>query len=130
MAKILSKAGILTGIFVISVFIMEIFSSISGEDRTAKMSEATLPTIVLLENGQEINTLFGYTSEMNTDYMRDTITPLFNNLSLPVVINTYGANVEAINYKVRTLNGDRLVEDTDVREFAVDGEKIKVTFPI
>ena len=130
MAKILSKEGILTGIFVISVFIMEIFSSISGEDRTAKMSEATLPTIVLLENGQEINTLFGYTSEMNTDYMRDTITPLFNNLSLPVVINTYGANVEAINYKVRTLNGDRLVEDTDVREFAVDGEKIKVTFPI
>ncbi|MCR5374397.1 MAG: hypothetical protein K6E39_03370, partial [Lachnospiraceae bacterium] len=130
MAKILLKAGILTGIFVISVFIMEFFSSISGEDRTAKMSEPTLPTIVLFENGQEINTLFGYTSEMNTDYMRDTITPLFNNLSLPVVINTYGADVEAINYKVRTLNGDRLVEDTDVREFSVDGAKIKVTFSI
>ncbi|MBR4795030.1 MAG: hypothetical protein IK050_01160, partial [Lachnospiraceae bacterium] len=81
MTKILSKAGILAGIFVVSVFIMEIFSSISGEDRTAKMDAATLPTMVLYENAQAVNTLFGYTTEMDTDYMRDTITPLFNNLS-------------------------------------------------
>ncbi|MBO4213977.1 MAG: hypothetical protein J5876_03260 [Lachnospiraceae bacterium] len=130
MTKILSKAGILAGIFVVSVFIMEIFSSISGEDRTAKMDAATLPTMVLYENAQAVNTLFGYTTEMDTDYMRDTITPLFNNLSLPITINTYGAAVEKINYKIRTLNGDRLVEDTDIKEFAVDGNKINVTLPI
>ncbi|MCR5344689.1 MAG: hypothetical protein K6E46_01360 [Lachnospiraceae bacterium] len=130
MAKILSKAGILAGIFVISVIIMELFSSISGEDRTAKMSSASLPTIVLYENKQEINTLFGYTTEMNTNYMRDTITPLYDNLALPITINTYGAKVDGINYKVRTLKGGRLVEDTDVKSFSVNGNKIDVTLPI
>lgn len=125
MRKVLKKVGILTAIFVVSVLIMEVFASKSGEDRTERMSEATLPTVSMYANGQKINTLFGYTKQMELVYMRDTITPLSSNMVLPIAINTYGAKISEICYRVRNIDGSRLIEDTKVDKFTEDGKTIK-----
>lgn len=59
MRKGVLKAIILVAVFVVTVIVTSLLTHHNNIDLTTKMSEASLPTVSLMENGTEINELYG-----------------------------------------------------------------------
>lgn len=130
MRKGAKKALVLTIIFFVTVAITGIFTNQTNEDLTTEMKESTLPVISLYENETEINELHGYTTEMQAQYMRDTITPIGENRILPITIRCYQTEVEGISYEIRSLDAKRLIADAQLEDFKQDGNSISLDLEI
>lgn len=76
------------------------------------------------DNGHPLNELHGYVEEMSVISMRDTITPLPENGKLSLRIDPYDNKIKEVSFQIRSLNGDRLVQDGNVQ---VSGDKTAVT---
>lgn len=123
MRKGVLKAIILVAVFVVTVIVTSLLTHHNNIDLTTKMSEASLPTVSLMENGTEINELYGYTREMDGTGVRDAIAPLEEDLTLPVNIKVYQSQIEEISYQVRTMDMERLMEEGNIKSFSQkDGE--------
>lgn len=99
-------------------------------DLTVDMEPATLPVVSVKLGGERVNCLRGYSEDMQANYLRDTLTPLPENRRLAVEIDTFGTEVSGISYEVRSLDTTRLVENTEVYNYAVSGETITAEFNI
>jgi len=117
MRKGVLKAIILVAVFVVTVIVTSLLTHHNNIDLTTKMSEASLPTVSLMENGTEINELYGYTREMDGTGVRDAIAPLEEDLTLPVNIKVYQSQIEEISYQVRTMDMERLMEEGNIKRF-------------
>lgn len=111
------KAAVLSAIFVVSVLVFGRLMNHTNEDLTTEMAEATLPVISLYENEEEINELHGYSVRMNAAYMRDSITPIKKDRKLPISIQTYQTEIDSIKYEIRSLDGERLIADAEVKSY-------------
>jgi len=67
---------------------------------TTEMAEATLPNISLVVEEEEINRLFGYTSNLDWELNRETITPLGNDKSFVVRIEENEMTVRRLKYEL------------------------------
>lgn len=130
MKKTIIKATILAIIFFAGVFFLTQYRGRENSEQLTTMAQSTFPTIYLTSYEQNINELHGYIDEMEANYMRDTITPLNDDRSLPITINSYGAKVKKISYEVRSLDTKRLVEQTEVTDFKNNNGNINATLNI
>lgn len=64
------------------------------------------------------NQLHGYRNAMDTAFQRETITELSENRELSFKVDTYGLHVENISIEVRSLDGSRLIESSQVTELS------------
>ena len=95
------------------------------------MTEATLPVISMLtDEGTEFNPLHGYTAAINQALTNDSLTPIAQNRKLDIVIYSYGADVQEVSYKVRSLSDNSLIENTKVNTLNRDDNKITATLGI
>ena len=123
MRKGIIKIVVLSFVFVITVAVMGLFNHQTEVDLTTEMASTTLPMVYLERDGVKINELYGYCQEMDGTAMRDTITPLLEDLSLSVVVQSYQNNIESISYEVRSMDMQRLIENGDIEDFSeVNGE--------
>ncbi len=127
MRKGIIKICVLLAVFCTTIAVMEGFSQQSGTDITSEMAPATLPVVYLQQGKTRINGLYGYSSEMDGTGMRDTITPLGENLSLPVVIKSYQNQIEEVKYEVRTMDMGRLIENGAADSLAPKNGEVKFT---
>ena len=118
MRKGLIKTVVLILVFCVTVGITGLFSHQDSMDMTSEMAPATLPVVYLQREDTRINELYGYTSERDGTGMRDTITPLGKELSLPVVIKTCQNQIDEVAYEVRTMNMERLIENGNLADFS------------
>lgn len=116
--------GIVLTVFIITLIITSRIVNIDSTDMTTEMDNATFPIVSIEYNGTEINRMFGYTSDMNLSYMRDSITPLMTGRKLRLVIDTYGENVKALKFEVRSVDNQRLIEATEVKDYSSVGNRI------
>lgn len=108
------KIGVLTTVFIVAVIVFSFLTNRGNSDMTVDMGAATLPTVSFVSEGDEINYLVGYKSEMNIPAMRDTITPINADGTLEMHINLYDMDVNSLTYEVYTLDGkDRLLHKTE-----------------
>lgn len=100
-----SKYFILGVIFLVTVivtFISMKFEQIMPSATT--MADATLPTVSMkTDNGGEFNLLHGYTMEIDSTLFYGNITPVNKDRKLPVIIHTYGEQIEGVAYRIRAL---------------------------
>lgn len=130
MKKTIIKAIILAVVFLIGIIILTQFRTKENTDELTTMSKSTFPTIYLTSYEENLNELHGYLDEMEANYMRDTITPLEDDRSLPITINGYGSEIKKLSYEVRSLDTERLVENTEVTDFKKQDDTIKATLNI
>ncbi|MBQ5445574.1 MAG: hypothetical protein IIT48_02760 [Lachnospiraceae bacterium] len=84
------------------------------------MGEPTLPTVTLYgstgnsDETMEINELFGYKSQMEAKYMRDTITPICGSRNLTIHVKNYNNYIMGASFELRSLDCERLIENTTV----------------
>ncbi|MDO5409590.1 MAG: hypothetical protein Q4F21_03940 [Lachnospiraceae bacterium] len=103
--------------------------------RVIEQEEATLPVVETKVDGNYMNLMHGYTSEMVNRYMRDTVTPLSADRKLELRIRADHDAVKAIRYEIRSLDTTQLVENTQVSSWDemedADGSSVlTVTLPI
>lgn len=121
--------GILFIVTMVVTFLSMGLESVTPSATT--MTEATLPVISMVtEDGMEFNPTHGYTTEINQALTNDSLTPVAQNRKLDIVIYTYGADVQEVSYKVRSLSDNSLIENTKVNSLNRESDKITATLGI
>lgn len=118
MKRTLLKIAVSLLVFFISVFVISKIMNQGNTDMTATMKSATFPLVYMEVNNQNINCLHGYINDIEGNYLRDTITPLQESRSLPIKIKTYGPTIRKMTYEIRSMDMERLVEDTEVTDYS------------
>ncbi len=122
------KKTILKSIYLIVIFLAALFgiSAIMNKgntDMTVEMGDASFPVVTMQIDEYRVNRLHGYASDMDTSYLRDTLLPIGNDRNIFFTIDTYGAAVESLSFEVRSINGERLVESTEIEDYEeTDGQ--------
>ena len=62
--------------------------------------------------------------------MRDTITPLGAGRKLSVTIEKFGCQIKSLGFEVRSVDGKRLVESTDITQYTEEEDTITASFTI
>ncbi len=117
----------------LSVFLMALItiSNIMNQgntDMTIEMAQAVYPVVSVDYNGYSLNQMHGYAQAMEVSQMRESITPLTSGRRISLRIDTYGTPVHDISFEVRSLDGGRLVENTQVEDYVQDEDQILLSF--
>ena len=127
--------SIIKGIYLILIFLVSLIGiskvmNMGNTDMTAEMGKAILPVISMYIDEYQVNCLHGYSSPMEINYLRDTLLPIEMDRKVELCINTYGTSVGALNFEVRSIDGERLVESTEVTYWEQDGDEIRCELTI
>ena len=102
--------------FLIALIVFGIFTNRGNMDTTAEMENATLPVIYLDVEGREVNCLFGYKEPVQTAYVQNCLTPIPKDRTLDITVQENGLKVDAVEYELRSIDGQRLIEKTTVTD--------------
>lgn len=126
MKKFLIKSAVFLLTFIIALLVSGKIMNRDNNSMTKEMSEPTLPVITMQSGGVAYNELHGIVSEVNVVYQRDTITVLGTNRELDFQIDTYGTKLQNVALEVRSCDGQRLIEKTDITEYEKKGDILTV----
>lgn len=118
MSKKVIKPIVLIVVFIAALITFCITTNKGNKDMTTKQADAALPVMSFNLDKIKINTLHGYTTEMDPTKMRDCVIPISDDRKLSLSISTYGMAVDRISYKIRSMDGKRLVADDEISSFS------------
>ncbi|MBR1854394.1 MAG: hypothetical protein IJ794_14850 [Lachnospiraceae bacterium] len=124
MKKFLIKAIVFLAVFLVSLFVGSRVMNQGHDNMTMEMAAATLPVMHIERDGIAYNELHGYVTEMAVAQMRDTITVLDESRAFAVVIDTYGRNVTGMSLELRSIDGNRLIENTPIADLRTGNKQI------
>ncbi len=133
MVKSVKKAAVLAGIFLAALGVYLVISwSHSEEAETVytSMEAPSLPVVFAKMYGTEGNRLVGYRSEMNPSVARDSLVILSDDRKLDLEIDEYGVSPLSIGYEIRSMDGERLVERTELDEWTDADGVTRAQLPI
>lgn len=81
---------------------------------TMDMPKATLPVVSVKVGEHKINTMYGYTSKREEAFVKDSITPISSDREITLVVDTFETDIDSIEYEVRSIDGERLIEGGDI----------------
>lgn len=133
MNRTLRKFGILFAIF-IAALLFYFFGSrrLTGQNETvyAAMDNASLPIVTVEMYGREMNRMPGYLQDMGNSASSDSLTILPEDRQLPVHITGRADAVLGISYEIRSMDQQRLVENTKLESWESGEDGIQVKLPI
>ena len=115
MMKILRKGAILLVIFVAVVAGTSFLMNSQSTDNRSDMNDATLPEVMVKIGSTQANKMYGYRQQMQTDFMRGSITPLDTTKKVSFEINPYADTVTGLAYEVRTSDGSKVMENRKIK---------------
>ncbi|MBO4908358.1 MAG: hypothetical protein J5476_03660 [Lachnospiraceae bacterium] len=111
MKKILLKAAVYILVFISSVLVFGHIFSRRQTNITVDMDPASQPVIYMSIGDITYNPLFGYSSQRDISYDRDTLTYMDEGRRVSLVINSFGEKVSAASYELRNIEDNRLIEE-------------------
>lgn len=130
MKRSIIKSMIVIIVFFTALFVISDIMNKGNTDMTTEMEEATYPVVSINYGGFSINKLHGYREVMEVAQMRECITPLASGRKVTLDIDTFGNKIGGIRFEVRSVDGNRLIEDTKIEEYEQSEDKIRVSFGI
>lgn len=124
MKKAILKGAVFGLTFFAALFIISSLMNRGNHDLTAEIAPAQFPVVYMGLDGNVYNELHGYIKAMNPAYMRDNVTALSEGRSTEFTIDTYGRSVNGISYEVRSVDGERLIENNQVTAYEEQGSQI------
>lgn len=112
-------------VFIVSLFLSNIILNKGTTDLTVEMEEASLPVVSVLYNGTAVNTMRGFTQRMDNGTLRDSLSPIGDDRTLSYLIDSYSTAITRIRYEVRSADGTRLIENTDIENYEQTYDEIK-----
>ena len=130
MNRVWIKRGAAVLVFVISLFVVDFFLNRDNSEITTEMSKATLPIVSVMAEGHKINTMYGYTARREEAYTKDNITPISEDRKITIVIDTYQADIKSVAYEVRSIDGKRLIEGSDISALEKTSDSIRFSIQL
>ena len=130
MRKSIIKSTIVVIVFFAALFIIGNVMNKGNADMTTEMEAATYPVVSVNYGGFQINKMHGYRDVMEVDQMRECITPLAAGRKMQLTIDTYGNRIGGLRFEVRSVDGSRLIENTEMEGYEQSGDEIRVSFGI
>lgn len=130
MRKTIIKCFYLLAVFIIALFIISIVVNQGNTDMTMEMGPATFPVIHMYVGGMEANSLYGYKEAMDCSYQRECITPLGEGRKVSIRIDKYDQEIEDMMFEVRSIDGERLVESTEIAVYEEAEDGISAEFQV
>ena len=94
---------------------------------TMQMSQASLPTISFDVNGNEVNRLHGYVSNLDEMIMRETITPITSERVFTILIEENESDVKKLKYEILNADGREVESDSfTVLDVAEGPKKVRI----
>lgn len=124
MKRAIIKGLVLGVVFAVALMILSTVMNQGNTDMTTEMGEATYPVLSMTVGTYRVGSLHGYAQAMNCAYLRDHLQPVGANRRIGVHMDTYGRKISEIHFEVRSLDGERLVESTPVKEYEEKDEEI------
>lgn len=103
-------------VFIAALFISGHFMTNHAAATVEDLSQASLPLVTMMMDGQPLNELHGCVEERNLTRFRAALTPLGTDRSVSLRIELFGTDLTGLSYEVRPLSGSRLIEKTEVEE--------------
>ena len=117
--NIIIKAIVMIVVVVITMFFVNKYENRAYSNLAIEMEDSTLPLIYINYGDQNINVMHGYTCDVDTTLLRDSITPIDENKQIKLVVQDDTGYAKKYAYEVRTLDGSSLVENGDL-EYQTD----------
>lgn len=130
MRKLVLKVLSILAAFVLGILGMSYYMTAGNADLTDSMAEATLPLIYMEQDGRLMNLMHGYTQSMDGRYIRDTVLPLPEDRGLKLQIKAGPNQVKKVYYEVRSLDTERLIEDTEADGCSFTEDTVYVQFQL
>ena len=128
MKKMILKSAIVITVFLTALFVISGVMNKGNADMTMEMAEATFPIVTLEYGGRQVNELHGYADAMEVNYMRECITPLAAGRKVSLTIDTYEQGIRGLAFEVRSMDGKRLIENTQVTDYTEKDGIIEASF--
>lgn len=116
MKKGILKLLVFVAVFVAALFIIGGIMNKGHDNLTMEMASASFPTVTMELDGVAYNCLHGYSRPMETAFQRDTVTVLGESRETDFYIDSYGEEVEGVSIEVRSADGSRLIESTELED--------------
>ncbi|MDO4165979.1 MAG: hypothetical protein Q4D32_01095, partial [Eubacteriales bacterium] len=97
------------------LFFQRDIPSISVTTTTAtSLQDSTFPIVYLQDDKYTINTLHGYSSELNSGEIRESITPLDTKKTFSVKIDENESKIKRLNYALRDIANNKVIEEGSI----------------
>ena len=99
-------------------------------DMTAHMTEATLPILYFVHEGEYVNPSYGYVDEIDASCVRGAIMPLDKERELFFTFEKYNADIQSVNFEVRSSDMERLIQNGTVEGLKSSGGYLEGTLKV
>lgn len=130
MKKTIIKCLYLAVVFCVALVLSGSLLNQGNTDMTMEMGAATYPVVHMKIAGMEVNPLHGYKEAMQCSFQRDSITPLGKGRRIGFVIDKYGQEIGKLTFEVRSIDGQRLVESTEIIGYMETEDTISGEFTV
>lgn len=124
MKRSLIKTAVFILTFFLSLFIISGIMNQGNTDMTTEMSGASFPLVYMNIDGERVNCLHGYAQAMEGSYLRDTITVIPRGRTVQFEIDKYQTDIQEISYELRSVDGERLVENGGIANMEEEKERV------
>ena len=130
MKKTIIRIAVCVVVFLASALIIGSIMNQGHNNMTMEMAPATLPLITMESGGVACNELHGNTVEMDVAYQKDCITLLGEGRQANFTVDTFGREITGISTEVRSIDGSRLIENSEVTGWKANGKSFSVSLTL
>ena len=130
MKKTIIRIAVCVVVFLASALIIGSIMNQGHNNMTMEMAPATLPMITMESGGVACNELHGNTVEMDVAYQKDCITLLGEGRQANFTVDTFGREITGISTEVRSTDGSRLIENSEVTGWKANGKSFSVSLTL
>lgn len=130
MKKTIIRIAVCVVVFLASALIIGSIMNQGHNNMTMDMAPATLPMITMESGGVACNELHGNTVEMDVAYQKDCITLLGEGRQANFTVDTFGREITGISTEVRSIDGSRLIENSEVTGWKANGKSFSVSLTL
>ena len=115
MKNFLKRFLILLVVFVLGVAGTAFLMNNETTDDRSDMNDSILPEVMVQFGDTLTNRMYGYRQAMETDFVRDSVTPLDTTKKLTIAVNPYDIKVKNLSYEIRTSDGSKVMENRTIK---------------
>mgnify|MGYP004569419103 CR=1 FL=1 len=108
---------VLLVVFILGVAGTAFLMNNESTDDRSDMNDSTLPEVMVQFGDTLTNRMYGYKQPMETDFIRDSVTPLDTTKKLTLAVNPYNTKVKNLSYEIRTSDGSKVMENRKIKSF-------------
>ncbi len=111
--------------FFLAVIILELTTNRLEQKVAKEMVSSSLPIAYLTYFETNVTELHGYTTQMDSVYMRDALIPLEEDRSLTLDLKKSDWEIKSVSYQIKSLDEERYIMERSIDELQTNGNDIR-----